>query len=73
MDRLRRLFGDRTCHDCDGRGQWQAEVTGADGMTTVETYYCETCHGKGFITNDEDTDDFDIAGVGVTENDDEDL
>jgi hypothetical protein len=72
MDRLRALFGDRKCRDCDGRGKWQTEFTGADGITSVDTFYCETCHGKGFITNDEDTDDFDLGGVGVTESDNDD-
>lgn len=72
IDRLRQLFGDRKCRACDGRGQWQSETTGADGMTEVKTYYCETCHGKGFITNDEDIDDFDLGGVGVTEHDHDD-
>ena len=68
---LKRFLPDRTCKDCDGRGQWQSETTGADGLTTVETKFCETCHGRGFITKDDDTDDFDLGGVGVTEFDDD--
>lgn len=70
---FKKIFGmKRTCKDCDGRGQWQTETTGADGMTTVDTSYCETCHGRGYITNDEDIDDFDLAGVGASEDDSDD-
>jgi hypothetical protein len=39
-------------------------------MIETAVYYCEACHGRGFITNDDDIDDFDLAGVGVTEFDD---
>lgn len=70
-NRVKNLFGNRTCRDCEGRGKWQTETTGSDGMTTVNTHYCETCKGRGFITNDEDIDDFDLAGVGTSEHDDE--
>lgn len=70
-DKIKSLFGDKTCPDCNGRGQWQ-ETGISEGMVNQETYYCETCHGKGFIVKDEDIDDFDVAGSGVTEFDDDD-
>lgn len=69
---FKKLFGlNRICKDCEGRGKWQGETTGRDGITEVSTFYCETCHGRGFITNDDDIDDFDLGGVGATEFDDD--
>lgn len=70
----KKLFNmQRICRDCEGRGRWQTETTDGQGVTEVQTFYCETCHGRGWITNDDDIDDFDLGGVGVTEDDDEDL
>lgn len=58
---------DRLCRDCEGRGRWQTETTAPDGLTQVETHFCHTCQGRGFITNDDDIDDFDLGGVGASE------
>lgn len=63
----------RVCPDCGGRGKWQETVLGSDGLMHVDTHYCETCHGTGIKVNDDDIDDFDLAGVGVTEHDDDEL
>lgn len=72
-DFFKKLFGmRRMCQDCQGRGRWQESTTDAQGLTEINTYFCESCHGRGIITTDDDTDDFDLGGVGVTEFDDED-
>lgn len=64
----RKLFNmNRLCRDCEGRGKWQTSITSPDGLTEVSTHYCESCRGRGFITNDDDIDDFDLGGVGATE------
>lgn len=69
MSLLDRLIN-RKCPACDGVGQEQIRDETSDGMVTVGTKYCETCHGTGRRTSDEDIDDFDLGGVGVTEDDD---
>ena len=71
LDWLRRLFGNKQCRDCQGRGRWQT-TTVVNEISEVQTYYCETCHGRGFIIPEEEGDDFDLAGVGVTEGDQDD-
>ncbi len=63
-----RLFGPKTCSDCDGRGRWEERKP--DGfMVELVSYYCETCKGTGIKVKDQDIDDFDLGGVGVTEYD----
>lgn len=72
INKLKRLLPSRICNDCDGRGRWQDSKLTADGIIEISTYYCETCHGHGIKTNDDEIDDFDLGGVGVTEFDDDD-
>lgn len=73
LDFFKKLLGmKRACPDCGGRGRWQDIVDDGNGMAHTDTHYCETCHGRGIITNDDDIDDFDLAGVGATEFDEDD-
>lgn len=58
------------CEDCDGRGQW-ASIDKLGFLVTQTNHFCESCGGKGYTSTEEDQDDFDLAGVGVTEEDDE--
>jgi DnaJ-class molecular chaperone len=72
-DFWRKLFNmNRLCEDCQGQGRWQETTTDAQGLTEIKTFYCESCKGRGFITSYDDTDEFDLGGVGVTEFDNED-
>lgn len=61
----------RKCPACNGVGRYQRRNVDSEGMITIETMYCEDCRGTGQRTPLEDMDDFDLAGVGVTEGDDE--
>lgn len=60
----------RRCKDCGGRGVWQDTVT-RGGETQVEQKYCNTCKGRGYVVDENEVDDFDLAGVGTTEDDDD--
>ncbi len=58
------------CKTCDGKGRWEVrKETG--GEVSVEQFFCDSCNGRGFTVEDGDIDDFDLAGVGATEYDDE--
>lgn len=72
FDFFKKLFNmNRMCPDCQGRGRWQDLIDDGGGMQHMDTHYCESCHGTGVVTSDDDTDDFDLGGVGVTEFDDD--
>lgn len=58
------------CKDCKGRGSWSVMETGIDGETELVHHFCFTCNGSGKDQSDDEIDDFDLAGVGVTEDDD---
>lgn len=58
------------CKDCNGRGHWQERET-IGSLVTVEDKFCDTCAGLGTVVEEADQDDFDLAGVGVTEGDDD--
>lgn len=61
----------KRCPDCGGRGVWQ-DNEDRGGETVITQKYCNTCHGRGIVsTGPEGDDDFDLAGVGVTEDDDD--
>ncbi len=61
----------RRCADCRGRGRWQERQQTTDEETLL-WYECNTCHGTGVKRDDDDPeDDFDLAGSGVTEFDDD--
>jgi hypothetical protein len=74
FDLIKKLLGiNRACPHCGGRGQWQETTFDpTTGLSTTKTFYCESCKGRGIVTNDEDIDDFDLGGVGTTEFDEED-
>lgn len=62
----------KRCTDCGGRGVWQESIE-RGGEVQVEQKYCNTCRGKGYVVVEEELDDFDLAGVGTTEDDDDEL
>lgn len=59
------------CKDCNGRGTWTQKEE-QFGEVELMSYFCGTCNGTGKIQNDDNNDDFDVAGVGVTEGDSKD-
>lgn len=63
----------RKCRVCDGRGVWQDRVESKDGMVEIVQKFCQSCGGSGRRRKTPEEDDaFDLAGVGVTEEDDSD-
>lgn len=42
------------CQICDGKGKWQERVE-TDGEVEIVWHFCNTCNGKGYISEDDDT------------------
>lgn len=58
------------CKTCAGKGRWEERKETGDEVS-VEQLFCHNCNGRGYIVEEENIDDFDLAGVGATELDDD--